>query len=386
MNQKLFNDPGIKMMVRKLQAIVIILVCFLLANGLYADEIKNTDKPAKGESTFDIKKVWEINTAGQDPFGNIDDILISAKGDICCYDSKNMKYYLFDGNGKFFQAFGTRGEGPGEIKQPEEAPILKAGNKIVVQDVDRLHYFTWEGKYIRSVVNPKERMPTIFLNEDEFIRAPLTILNAPDGIAKVTRINLASGERKVLTEFTMFKGGALQNEIGSASMWADGLTPMFILGKIGSKLYYGVNDKYQVYISDMDGKVQGSFSLTRQKTSVSEKEKIDFISRAAQGQAPDDLIRTLAKQLPNEETYFSLIEEHNGIIYLYAWKFFMKNTQQIDIFSQEGKYLYRKIIKVEPKYKIGCMPVIDKDYLYMALEDEDGEITLNKYEITLPRA
>jgi hypothetical protein len=37
-------------------------------------------------------------------------------------------------------------------------------------------------------------------------------------------------------------------------MWADGLTPVFILGKIGSKLYYGVNDKYKLYISGMDDK------------------------------------------------------------------------------------------------------------------------------------
>lgn len=385
MNQKLFNDSGIKMKVGKLQAIIIILVCFLLAHELYAEEIKNTGKPAKGESTFDIKKVWEINTAGEDLFGNIDDILISAKGVICCYDNKNMKYYLFDGNGKFIHAFGTRGEGPGEIKQPEEAPILNAGNKIVVQDVDRMHYFSWEGKYIRSVMNPKGRKPTLFLNENEFIQAPLTIFAAPDGIAKVRQINLASGEKKVLTEFAMFKGGTLQTQRGNASIWADGLTPMFILGKIGSKLYYGVNDKYKVYISDMDGKVQGSFSLARKKTSVSEKEKIDFISREAQGQAPEDLIRSLAKQLPNEETYFSLIEGHNGLIYIYVWRFFRKNTQQIDIFSPEGKYLYKKIIKVEPKYKIGCMPVIDKGYVYLGLEDEDGEITLNKYEITLPK-
>jgi hypothetical protein len=134
----------------------------------------------------------------------------------------------------------------------------------------------------------------------------------------------------------------------------------------------------------MDGKVQGSFSLTRKKTSVSEKEKIDFISREAQGQAPDDLIRSLAKQLPNEETYFSNIEEHNGLIYIYEWKFFMKNTQQIDIFSPEGKYLYKKMIKVEPKYEISCMPVIHRGYVYLGLEDEDGEITLSKYEITLP--
>jgi hypothetical protein len=94
MNQKLFNDPGIKMMAGKLQTIIIMLVFFLLLHWLYAEEIKNSDKPAKGESTFDIKKIWEINTAGQDPFGNIDDILISTKGDICCYDSKNMKYSI----------------------------------------------------------------------------------------------------------------------------------------------------------------------------------------------------------------------------------------------------------------------------------------------------
>ncbi len=97
------------------------------------------------------------------------------------------------------------------------------------------------------------------------------------------------------------------------------------------------------------------------------------------------MIRTLAKKIPNEETYYSLIEEHNGLIYLYVSKFFMKNTHQIDIFSPEGKYLYKKIIKVEPAYSLGTKPVIYKSYVYLVLEDEDGEITLNKYKITLPK-
>jgi len=384
MNQKSFMNLNIKMDTGKLQTIITVLFCFLFVSGLCA-EIKNTSKPIKGKSLFNIKKVWSTDTAGEDPFGNIDDILISAKGTICCYDNKNMKYYLFDGCGQFIQAFGSRGEGPGQIKQLEEAPILKAGNKIVVQDVDRLHYFSWEGKYIRSVLNPVGRMPNLFLNENKFIHAPLTILNAPDGIAKVRQIDLASGKEKILTEFTMFKGGTLQTRRGSASMWVDGLTPMFILGKIGNKLYYGVNDKYKVYISDMHGKVQGSFSLNRKKTSVSEKEKVDFISRAAQGQAPDDLIRKLAKQLPNQETYFSFIEEHNSLIYLYVSKFIIKNTQPIDIFSPKGEYLYEKNIKIKPGYNMVCRPVIDRGYVYLTIEDEDGEITVSKYEIKLPQ-
>ncbi len=275
MSKTFFTNSIIKMKGGKLQAIIIILFCFLLAHGLYT-EIKNTDKPAKGESTFDIKKVWGIDTAGEDPFGNIDELLVSEKGVICCYDNKNLKYYLFDGNGKFIRAFGKRGEGPGEIKQPEEAPILKAGDKIVVQDVDRVHYFSWDGKYIRSAVNVRERTPVLFLSENQFISAPRTIISTPGGIAKVKQIDLASGKEKVLTEFSMFKGGAVRTERGDASIWVEGLTPMFILGKIGSRLYYGVNDKYVVYISGMDGKVQGSFSLKRKKTSVSEKKKLSF--------------------------------------------------------------------------------------------------------------
>jgi hypothetical protein len=31
------------------------------------------------------------------------------------------------------------------------------------------------------------------------------------------------------------------------------------------------------------------------------------------------------------------------------------------------------------------MPIVDKGYAYLAIEDEDGEITLNKYEIKLSR-
>jgi hypothetical protein len=373
MSQKLFTKIGF-----------IILFCFLSVQGFPA-EIKNTGNPARGESSFAIKKIWGVEMAGETPFGNIDRLLISESGVICCYDNKNLKYYLFTGSGKFIRGFGNRGEGPGEIKNLVEAPIFIAGDKIAVQDTDRLHYFTWDGDFIRSAVNSSRRSPLLFLSENEFISAPSTILAAPDGIAKVKQIHLVSGKEKVLTEFTMITGAALQSARGNAVIVAGGLTPMFILGKIGGRLYYGVNDKYVVYISDMDGNVKGSFSLKRKKTSVSEKEKIEFISSAARGRAPDDLIRTLAKKLPNEETYYSVIEEHNGLIYLYVPKFFMKNKQQIDIFSAEGKYLYKKFIEVEPEYSIGTTPVIDNGYVYLVLEHEEGEITLNKYEITLPK-
>jgi hypothetical protein len=54
-------------------------------------------------------------------------------------------------------------------------------------------------------------------------------------------------------------------------------------------------------------------------------------------------------------------------------------------FSAEGKYLYKKFIKVEPEYSIGTTPAIANGYVHLVLEDEEGEITLNKYAITLPK-
>ena len=72
------------------------------------------------------------------------------------------------------------------------------------------------------------------------------------------------------------------------------------------------------------------------------------------------------------------------LIYVFKSYHNRKNIQQIDIFSPDGKYLYRGFIKVSEDFKITSGPVIENSYLYMALEDEDGEITLNKYDVILP--
>ena len=100
--------------------------------------------------------------------------------------------------------------------------------------------------------------------------------------------------------------------------------------------------------------------------------------------APPELIKALAKKLPNEETYFNSIQSHGGLIYVFKPYHNRKNIQQIDIFSPGGKYLYRGFIKVSADFRITSGPVIKNNDLYMAFEDEDGEVILNKYEVILP--
>ena len=84
---------------------------------------------------------------------------------------------------------------------------------------------------------------------------------------------------------------------------------------------------------------------------------------------------------PDERDFANLIILPIKLRTIFVSKFIIKNIQPVDIFSPEGKYLYKKAIKIKPGLNMVCMPVLDKGYAYLAIEDEEGEITLNKYEI-----
>jgi hypothetical protein len=66
------------------------------------------------------------------------------------------------------------------------------------------------------------------------------------------------------------------------------------------------------------------------------------------------------------------------------------DSQAMDIFSLDGKYLYRALFKPENGSRIYFPMVINnieikKGYLYAVLEDSDGEISIAKYKISLPQ-
>lgn len=370
----------------KIIMIVILVLVIILADFLCAAIVVNEDKPAKGEYVFPLVKVWQVDGAGDTPFGNVVTIPVSESGCVYCRDLKNKEYYIFDNDGKFTGKFGTRGEGPGEVKNIGGGNVFVIGDKVLIQDIDKIIFYSGEGKFIRSVLNSSNSRPAaVFLNEDEFISAPTSILRVNDSKAKMKYVNLKTNQEKVITDFTLFKGGAIQRENVRAAAVIPTITPVMVVGRHGDKLYFGMNDKYEIYITDIDGKEHGSFSLHRKRTAVSLKQKEEQMLKLIKGLAPDDLARQLAKTLPDEETYFANIVSQNGLLYFYRSHFVPGRHQQIDIFSAEGKYLYRGFVKVEEGLDIAAGPTIQNNCIYMVLEDREGEITLNKYNTVLPQ-
>ena len=360
-----------------------LLLLFLISTVSFA-LVKNSDKPKLGEYHFKLKKVWEIEKAGDDFFGTIQSMVVSKDDKICLYDWKILKYYILDSDGKLLHTFGKKGEGPGEIRRLEQAPVINAGNKIAVLDNLQIHFFNWQGEFIKTERMISGIRPIVFLDEDIYITAPRSSLDVQDGQAKVEQINLKTRERKLITTFSMYKGGVLRSSQGQAAVVFGGITPMAAVTMHNNRLLYGMTDVYKISITDQDGKPVNSFSLQRDRSKVKEKDLVDRLVLRAKGKAPKALLERLAKTLPKEETYFTRILVHKGLIYVSKADFYATNVNQFDIFNFKGEYLYKGILTLDDGYNIQRLRFADK-YLYLSLEDEEDENVLTKYEITVPQ-
>ncbi|MGD8538734.1 MAG: 6-bladed beta-propeller [Candidatus Aminicenantes bacterium] len=360
------------------------LSLFLLIPFLFT-ETQNPDKPLRGDWDFAPVKLWEISKAGEDVFGEPNRIRISEEGTVYVSDPENGLNYIFNRSGEFQRAFGQRGQGPGEVRQQRDIFVVK--DQIYIVDTGMIHIFTKSGEYLESRRNQSYRhRPVIFLGKDVFIACPFGIFEAPGGVGKVSRVNLNDRSEKVITKFRIFEGGSARsgNLIGSFVMI--GLTPQMTVGYGDNKIYYGMNDTYKIHIADLDGEVLDYFTLKRKKKRVSDEAKRKSFERY--GRISRQTREQFIKTTPNDCTFFCRIEIHDGLIYVFVPDILRKNTQKIDLFSLEGKYLYSGLIQLEEGVTMLDSqldnPVIKDGCLYAALQEESFKIKIAKYRIKYP--
>ncbi|UCH93461.1 MAG: 6-bladed beta-propeller [Candidatus Aminicenantes bacterium] len=351
--------------------------------------IKNPDKPLKGVWDFKPHKAWEIENAGDKIIGKIGQIEVNQDERVYIFDRRGINY-IFAKNGAFIKEFAKKGEGPGEIKKQRKLFCIK--DMIIIVDNNKIHYFTREGIFVKSVRNDYyQRSPVVFLNKDEFISAVPTIYYKPDGKGIVTKYNVISGKETIITEYPLFKGGVTLIGKDTYFLWiAPELAPTMVLASDNDnrKLYYGMSDAYKINITDLNGKILDTFSVARQKKKISPRLKRQ---RFQPSTIPEFALKNLVNGYPDELTYFTRVEINNGMIYIYLSGVgsSYQNQQDIDIFSLDGKYQYRSCIKfdqdsaiIEAFFDRGILT--RKDSLYVGLEDEEGNVKIAKYKIILP--
>jgi len=165
------------------------------------------------------------------------------------------------------------------------------------------------------------------------------------------------------------------------SFASSALTPIMVLGYNNNKVYYGMNSSYKINITDLNMRKLLSFSLERKKRVVPKQYKDKAIKNM---NFPENIKEEVKRRFPDHFTYFERIYiDENGVIYVFSTDAEKENREKIDIFSSKGKYIYSSEIKIDKDSSIKVSH-IKKNKLYLAIEDEDGEIKIIKYKIVLP--
>jgi hypothetical protein len=352
---------------------------------LLFSDVVNPDRPLKGEWDFGLQKVWEIDRAGAEVFLQPDRLQAAEDGTLFVHDEMNRGNYIFDPDGRFVRSFGKKGQGPGEIQ--DQKSFFLVGQTVVAVDTAKLHYFSKDGEYLGSESNYYyRRRPALFIDEHRFIAAPIGIFEAFEGKGKILVIDLESGRETLIHDFLIFSGGTAQVGKLVGSLIVEGLTPLMTIGQSEGRIFYGMSDSYTIHIADLSGKRLGTFSLERKKRKVSPEEKAlrfeDYPQMSSQAR------RQVMETTPDEVTSFTRIESHRGLIYVFEPEVNRRNFQAIDIFSPEGRYLYRSKVTVDEGLTMmpqqSANPLLTDDHLCVALMDKDSNVRITKYKINLP--
>jgi 6-bladed beta-propeller len=367
--------------------ITLLFIIMVLCSNVFAVEIKNNAVSLKGQWDFNLQKVWEVSSAGDDLLGEVRNIQVAENGRIYFHDFKLRKFFLFHPDGKLLLSFGRRGEGPGEYRRVQD--FFLVDNILVVAGERKILYFTKEGKLDNDIIPGKlyKNAPRAFLDKNRFINIPLKSEGQNQDIDRIEMYDIANKKNSIIAEIAA-EENTVQVGRSTSVVFAGGKYKASVILCVKDKfLYYGKNDKYKITRLDLTSNKSMIFTvLGKKRHKIPKAEKERFQSRLSQVISKEKVDRAM-KAIPDDATYFFRIDvDDTGLIYVYPtnpegnpW------TREVDIFSPEGKYLYHSIITFPEAYAIKSPLVIKGDYLHVFLEDKQGEGSLVKYKIDKPR-
>jgi hypothetical protein len=370
-----------------MKIVVLVMLLFTLTAPQFA-WVKNPDNPLKGKWDFQMKKNWEVEEAGNDVIGSVQEIAAADDGRIYIMDSKNYKIFIYSPKGKFISSFGKKGEGPGEIRNFSMGDQLFVVNqRVIIVDRARISYFTLDGTFKKSIVYSNRLKPREFVSDDVFISAPV-IPEAKGGkTANIRWYDVNNQKEKIIAQYKAFKEASASDRSANRTVTIvavfGGVTPMMMVKYRDNQVYYGMSDSYTINRVNLKDHKKISFSIEEREpmkiTSAIKKEMT-----IGMGDIPQDILKRIMDGLPQKASYFEdLAIDDRGFIYVFLANPTGRRNQDIDIFSPQGKYLYSSRLRTEENSSIQTIYLRDK-LLAIAVEDEEGTVKVIRYSVQLP--
>jgi hypothetical protein len=353
-----------------------------LALPVPPDPLRNADHPLLGSWDFSPRLVWSSDQAEGQDFGRPGELRVMEDGTCVFHDFNRQVSYIFGPKGEYLCRFAAAGTGPGQV--PFYLNCFIAGNEIAIGAPAALYFFSREGRFLESFPNDLfARFPVAFLGPRRGLFAPGDLRGLPRGTANLLLVDFAAGTETTFAELPVPGSEAPS---GGPPVVVRGLTPTIeaSLDRSSDRVYYGCSTDDLVHVARPDGAPLGSFSLERPRPAGDEAAKQ---AHFAQSRIPPDRLKAVLAGLPDRLASFRRLWAWKGLVLLLppAGLEPLVATQPIDIFSADGRCLYRSELRLPDglRFSPDDLNIAQSD-LYAICHDGEGRTSLRRFSVALP--
>jgi len=325
--------------------------------------VKNPRKPAYGPGAFSL--IEELALGGETAegyvFASIGSIAVGGDGTIFALDNKDKAVKAFDREGKFLRTIGKAGQGPGEFMLPMSIHWMEPDELAVVDPRRRILVFKADGRHVRDINVSNMSFADARPDSKGNYYTYSIVYDEENGRYDLRKVDAA------------FKDLFAIESSPTPNSQRDGFDPFFPLVRWailpGDGVVCGYAVKGELRVRDEAGKLVRRIEMDREPVPVA-KEDVD---ERTEGMPPSLL--TNLKVPKHYPAFRYLTADDAGRIYVLCWERPPgRKGYYVDIFDPEGRYLARAAVPA-------LQPLIDKDRLYAAEEDVDGNPVLKRYRI-----
>lgn len=141
--------------------LIIVLAAILVAGpATFAQEkVEVTGEDRHITPSFEeLYQIGVLDGESWETLSTIKKVGFDARGNLYVFDdggsrlSPELRILVFDADGTFVREFGTKGEGPGEFRQPNTYAVLRDGTTVVGDKaLQAYHVFDESGEFVRMV-------------------------------------------------------------------------------------------------------------------------------------------------------------------------------------------------------------------------------------------
>lgn len=324
--------------------------------------IKNPKEPMYSEDVLSLEEELRIGEAegrGKYVFYHLSYLAVDGEENIYAMDQGEAHVKVFDKNGSFLRTIGRKGEGPGELLQPNEIFIIDNKQLVIEDYIRNLTYYSLEGEYIKAQSTVKIFPIGILVNSQGKILA-VTNINEPERYGKEIKLydenlnylkTLISNPKpkpdpQILKPF--------QPEIS----WA-------LLKDNHIIISYEADYELQIY--NDQGKLTKKITREHDPLRITEDDVKRRVRRVPEGRK-----LVVPKYFP---AVHSIATDDEGRIFVRTYEKAGEGKYYNDVFDSEGRYIAKVAIKDR-------LQVWKKNKLYTIEKDEEGFYYVKRYKVT----